>query len=84
MIEETRERINAHKLDIGPSKGRYESMPGDGTLHFVAALLSEQWQLNEDMSVDARTTMVEVGWAWGLFTESGEGDGHGLAASVSG
>ena len=59
MIEETRERINAHKLDIGPSKGRYESMPGDGTLHFVAALLSEQWQLNEDMSVDARTTMVK-------------------------
>ena len=59
MLEETVEIINKHKLAIGPRKGKYETMPGDAVLAFVAAILEEQWHLTKEMTVDARTTLVK-------------------------
>ena len=59
MIEETVDIIDRYKLAIGPLRGRYETMPGDGPLSLITAVLTEQWQITNNMSVDARTTVVK-------------------------
>ena len=60
MLRETVERINRHKLPILPDRGAYETMPGDGTLSFIVAILKEIWQLKEEMPVDVRTQLVKA------------------------
>ena len=60
MLEEAISVAHRHKLALGPRNGLYETMPGDATLAFVAAILEEQWNLKAEMTVDTRTTLVKA------------------------
>ena len=60
LLAETLTIINQHQIRVGPRKGCYESMPHDGNLSLLVAVLSEQWSLLDSMSPEARASVVRT------------------------
>ena len=60
LLEEAIKCIEGHKLSMTPRNGQFEAMSTDRSLSFIAAILSEQWNLDPAQSKDARTNIVRT------------------------